>query len=435
MKNDEGKWKEKMTKSEANLAGEISTKTKRIPLGKGFRNLFVSTTVAAFGGSVSTVAVSYIVYHVTHNAYYIAYLGMAGVIPGIIFGLLAGVIADRYDRKLLMVTSDVVRTIFMVFLALFLYFMGFSFPLILAVMVIVYSFTTLFQPASQALLPMLISKESLENGNGLLQGSFSVFQSVGAAAGGLIVAYLGGVWGLGVNSMTYAISAIFLFQIAGEFKSRTSKEQLKQSSFSSDLREGIAYMKANIPLLEGTLIGGLPANFFGSMFYQFFVVYAAVKFGSSSSAFGFLVAAIGAGMATGALLVGRMNGSRYAGPLISITILVAGGVIILMGYSNNIYLSLATGAVAGSMFGLLNTTYFATVQATVPTELLARVLSIDSVGSFAAIPAGLAVGGLLIQSRGIVFDFMVSGIGLLIIGILLLSLKEFRKFRYIPEQT
>jgi DHA3 family tetracycline resistance protein-like MFS transporter len=194
-------------------------------------------------------------------------------------------------------------------------------------------------------------------------------------------------------------------------------------------------MRENLPILEGTLIGGLPANFFGSMFYQFFVVYAAIKFGSSPSAFGFLVASIGAGMAVGSLLVGRINGSRYAGPLIAVTILIAGGVVILMGYSNVLYLSLAAGAVAGLMFGLLNTTYFATVQAIVPTELLARVLSIDSVGSFAAIPAGLAVGGSTISAYGIVFDYMISGIGLLIIGVLLLMLKEFRKFRHIPEQT
>ncbi len=424
-----------MSKTDIIVNRQEEPRPSKPRFGAGFRNLFLSTTVAAFGGSVSTVAVSYIVYHVTQNALYIAYLGMAGVIPGIILGLLAGVIADRYDRKLLMVTSDVVRMISMAFIALFLYFVGFSFVLILAVMVIVYSFTTFFQPASQALLPMLINKESLEDGNGILQGSFSVFQSVGAAAGGLIVAYLGGVWGLGVNSITYAISAIFLFQIAGEFKSRLSKEQRKQGSFSSDLSAGIKYMRENLPILEGTLIGGLPANFFGSMFYQFFVVYAAVKFGSSSSAFGFLVAAIGVGMAVGALLVGRINGSRYAGPLIAVSILIAGGVVILMGYSNVIYLSLVAGAVAGLMFGLLNTTYFATVQAIVPTELLARVLSIDSVGSFAAIPAGLAVGGLIIRAHGIVFDYMISGIGLLIIGVLLLLLKEFRKFRYIPEQT
>lgn len=96
--------------------------------GKGFWNLFGSTTVAAFGGSVSTVAVSWIVYSYTHNAIFIAYLGIAGIVPGIVLGLLAGVIADRYDKKTLMVTSDVVRMISMAFLSIFFHFIGFSFP-------------------------------------------------------------------------------------------------------------------------------------------------------------------------------------------------------------------------------------------------------------------------------------------------------------------
>jgi MFS family permease len=219
----------------------------------GFRNLLVSTTVAAFGGSVSMVAVSWIVYFFTHNAIYIAYLGMAGVIPGIVFGLLAGVIADRYDRKLLMVSSDLIRMVSMASLSIFLFFIGFSFPLILAIMVVVNTFTTIFSPASQAILPMIVSKEKLEDANGLLQGSASVFQSVGSAAGGLVVAYLGALWGLGINSMTYALSAIFLFQIIGEFKGRTNRDQSKGGSFSGELVEGMGYMKQHIPILEVTL--------------------------------------------------------------------------------------------------------------------------------------------------------------------------------------
>jgi DHA3 family tetracycline resistance protein-like MFS transporter len=414
------------------IPGDVQIKkSKGTPLGGGFGNLFVSTTVASFGGSVSAVAVSWIVYYFTHNALYISYLGMAGIVPGIVLGLFAGVIADRYDKKLLMVASDVVRAISMALLALFLYFVGFSFPLILAVMVIVYSFTTFFQPASQAILPMLINKEGLENANGKLQGSFSVFQSIGSAAGGLIVAYFGAVYGLGINSMTYAVSAIFLFQIAGEFKNRTTKEQSKQSSFSNDLRDGMRFMREHLSILEGTL-GGLPANFFGSLFYPFFVVYASDRFGANSSSYGYLVAAIGGGMAFGAILVGRINASRNAGPLISLAILVAGATAVLFALSNSLYLSLVLGALVGVMFGLINTTYISTVQAIVPRELLARVLSIDSVGSFIAIPAGLAVGGVLISVHGIVFDYLVAGVGLLINGVVLLSLKEFRKFKYIP---
>ncbi len=422
-----------MTNQEGASMDGLGTTPRRKLLVGGFGNLFASTTAAAFGGSVSAVAVNWIVYSYTHNALYIAYLGMAGIVPGILLGLLAGVIADRYDRKMLMVTSDVVRMISMGFLALFFHFVGFSYPLILAIMVVVYTFSTFFQPASQAILPMLVDKETLEDANGMLQGSFYVFQAIGSAAGGLIVYYLGAVWGLGINSMTYAISAMFLFQIVGHYKSRaTGGGQSKQNSFASDFRIGMRYMREHLPILEGT-IGALPANFFASLFYPFFVVYAAVKFSSNSASYGYLVAAIGMGMALGAILVGRIKASRYAGPLISSSILVAGGIVILFGFSNTLYLSLVAGAIAGIMFGLLNTTYLSTVQALVPTELLARVLSIDSVGSFVAIPAGLAVGGILISARGIVFDYTLAGIGLLLNGILLLSLKEFRKFRFVPE--
>ncbi len=399
--------------------------------GKGFWNLFGSTTVAAFGGSVSTVAVSWIVYSYTHNAIFIAYLGIAGIVPGIVLGLLAGVIADRYDKKTLMVTSDVVRMISMAFLSIFFHFIGFSFPLILAIMLVVYTFSTFFLPASQAILPMLVNRESLENSNGMLQGSASVFQAVGSAAGGLIVYYLGAVWGLGINAMTYALSAIFLFQLIGHYGSGLSSISQRETSIAGELRIGMRYMKEHLPILEAT-IGALPANFFGSLFSPFIVVYASDKFGSNSAAYGYLVAAIGTGMAIGAIMVGRIKSSRYAGPLISTSILLAGVVVVLLGFSVDIYQSLIEGVLAGTMIGLLNTTYLATVQSIVPTELLARVLSIDSVGSFAAIPAGMAVGGILISAHGIVFDFTVAGIGLLLNGGVLMSFKEFRKFRYVP---
>ncbi len=420
-----------MTKQDVPSMDKTNAKPEGNIFAGMFRNLFVSTTVAAFGGSVSAVAVSIIVYKATHSAYFLGYLGIAGVVPGIALGLLAGVIADRYDRRKLMVTSDVVRMVSMAFLALFLHFVGFSFPLIIAVMVVVYSFSTFFQPASQAILPMLVNKQDLENANGMLQSSFSVFQSIGSGVGGIIVVYLGGVWGLGINSMTYALSAIFLFQIVGDFRSRAKRENPKHSSFLMELREGMRYMKEHLPILEGTL-GFLPANFFGSFIIQYLLVYSSVKFSSASTSYGYLLAAISAGMALGAVLVGRIKGSRYAGILMGTSLLAASGLLLLFTWSDILYFSLALAAMFGILLGLLNTTYFSTVQAIVPTEILARVLSIDSVGSFAAIPAGIAVGAVLVTTYGVVFAYFVAGIGLLVNSVVVLSLREFRSFKYVP---
>lgn len=421
----------RMVKVDSTAVETKSPRPRRLTREKGFNNLFISTSAAAFGGSVSTVAVSWIVYFYTHSAVYIAYLGLAGIIPGIVLGLLAGVIADRYDRKTLMVTSDVVRTVSMAILALFLYLVSFSFPLILAIMVVVYTFSTIFQPASQAILPMLVQREGLENANGMLQGSFSVFQAIGSAAGGLVVAYLGAVWGLGINSMTYAVSAIFLFMIVGHFKSRPTDGSVNQSSFSSELRVGMSYMKQHLPVLEVTL-GSLPVNFFGSLIGPFLVIYASVKFGSNSASYGYLVAALAGGMALGSLLVGRIKASRYAGLMIAIGFLVTGGTVSILALTSNLYIALVIGIATGLIIGLINTTYVSTMQSIVPVELLARVLSIDSVGSFAAIPAGLALGGILIPAYGIVFTYLVAGIGLLANGLIVLSMKGFRSLKYVP---
>ncbi len=400
----------------------------RDKFGRGLPNLLVSTSAAAFGGSISSVAVSWIVYYYTHNAYYISYLGMAGVIPGIALGLLAGVIADRYDRKVLMVSSDIIRMVSMAFLAIFLHLVAFSFPLILAVMVLVYTFSTIFQPASQAILPMIVTKEGLENANGILQGSYSVFLALGSAAGGLVVAYLGAVWGLGINSMTYALSAIFLFMIAGNFK-RSGRGVESRSSIGHELREGMRYMKEHLPVLEVT-IGSLPANFFGSLITPFLVVYASAKFGGDSASYGYLVASLAGGMALGSLLVGRINASRRAGMVIALGMLVVGFIVIILSLSTNLYISLAVGVAVGVILGLINTTYISTIQAIVPVEIIARVLSIDTVGSFAAIPAGLAIGGVLISDYGIVLTYVVAGIGLLANGLIVLSMRGFRSLKY-----
>jgi predicted MFS family arabinose efflux permease len=84
----------------------------------------------------------------------------------------------------------------------------------------------------------------------------------------------------------------------------------------------------------------------------------------------------------------------------------------------------------GVCLGLINTVYFSTMQAIVPNAILARVLSIDMVGSFCAIPAGLVIGGLLAASHGILFVYAISAFGLAANGMVLLAMKDVRKLRY-----
>jgi MFS family permease len=102
---------------------------------------------------MSTISVSWLVYHFTGSGIDVAYVGLTGVKPGIALGLIAGVVADRYDRRRLMVTADLARMGAMSVLVRALRLTGFDLLLILTVVFLFSSFSTLFSPSSNAIYP------------------------------------------------------------------------------------------------------------------------------------------------------------------------------------------------------------------------------------------------------------------------------------------
>jgi MFS family permease len=398
----------------------------------GFRPLLASSVASAVGGSVSSVAVNWLVYHYTGSALDIAYVGLTGIVPGVALGLFAGVIADRYNRRRLMVTADLVRMTVMGVLAAALYFTGFSLFLVLGVMTLVYSFSAVFMPASQALLPRLVPAAGLESANGLLAALGSTGQTLGAGAGGLAIVYLGAVAGIGVNAATFGLSAVFLFQIALAAGRPKERALGPKPSFGQDLGEGLSYIRRHLPILEVTL-GFLPGNFLFTMVSAFTVIYAATIYGGNAAVYGYLSATFAAGAAVGALVVPRIRARRFAGLLMGSAVVAQGGAIGILVVARILPVSLVATAAMGLSLGLINTVYFSTMQAIVPNEVLARVLSIDMVGSFVAIPAGLVVGGVLIASHGVLFVYAISAIGIVVNGLVLLALPGVRSMRYSAE--
>ncbi|HXY47656.1 MAG TPA: MFS transporter [Thermoplasmata archaeon] len=392
-----------------------------------FRNLFASSATSTLGAAVSLVAVNWIVYHYTRSAIDITYVGLTGIVPGIVLGLFAGVLADRYNRRSLMVTSDLTRMAGMGLLTATLYVEGFSLPLILAVMVLVNCFSALFTPASQAILPRLVPRDSLEDANGLLYSTSGAGTSIGSAVGGVVVALLGSEWGLGVNALTYALSAMFLFQIGSELGRSAQGSSAVRRSFRQDFSEGTGFVFRSRTLVE-VMFGYLPSNFLSAWVSPFLVVYAATRFGGSAIAYGALAAALAAGVAAGGLIVGRIATRRIAGPLMGACLLSEGLAYGLLAFSMNLELSVAALLGAGLAIGFANTVYYSTIQAVVPGNILARVLSIGDFGSFAAIPAGLVAGGIVIAIYGIGVAVTIAAIGIFATAAVLLSLPDFRSF-------
>lgn len=402
---------------------------------RNFRNLYIASVASSAGAAIAIVSISWIVYSATGSALDITYVGLAGVLPGIALGLLAGALADRYNRRRLMILSDTSRAVLMAGLAVFLYLVGFDLLVILGVVLVVNCFSVVFLPASNAFLPRLVPTSQLEPANGLLQASTQASQMLGSAVGGAAIALAGVVPGLAFNALTYAISATFVLQIAASFGRVGGAGGVPAASRSlgTEIREGLAWMRAHLAILEVTL-GFLPGNLLWVMVTNFTVVYTAEYFHGSPGAYGVLVAGLGGGFALGALLASRLRLVRHAGLVMALTVTGQGGLVLGLAVSHDYALSLACAIVLGVGAGAINMIYFATVQAIVPDRVLGRVLSVDQVGSFAGIPAGLVLGGLLATRFGIGIDFAAAGLGLLVNGFAMLALRDLRALRYDPRR-
>lgn len=420
-------------------AGEPPTTTAAEPAvlkNANFRRLYIASVTSSAGASIAVVSIAWLVYTTTHSALAVSYVGLAGVAPGIALGLVAGALADRYNRRRVMVLSDACRAVIMAGLAGFLFLVGFDLLVILGVVVIVNGFTALFFPASSAILPRLVRAVDLEPANGLLYGSTQAAQMLGSAAGGAAIALAGVVPGLAFNALTYAISAAFVLQIATTFGQigRPGDPPPVGRSLPHDIGEGMAYMRDHRAILEVTL-GFLPGNFFWTMVTSFTVVYVATYFPGSPGAYGYLVAGLGGGFALGALVAVRLKLRRFAGLSMALIVVLQGGIAAALAFSHFYPFSLVLAVLLGLGAGVINTVYYATVQAIVPDRVLGRVLSVDQVGGFAGIPAGLVLGGVLATRYGIGTDFLVAGLGLLVNGLLMLALKDLRALRYRPDTT
>jgi len=138
------------------------------------------------------------------------------------------------------------------------------------------------------------------------------------------------------------------------------------------------------------------------------------------------------GIAGGSLVVGRLNTVSYAGNLFIISSIGFGLTTILLASTRSFQLAVIFVASMGVCLGLINTTFFSVMQLVVPNEILGRVLSVDEVGSFAAIPLGQIVAGLVISGSGIAFNYLIAGTGIILTAIAMMFLKDLRNFRYVP---
>lgn len=210
-----------------------------------FRNLFTGQVISQIGDWLNSVALFTLLFDLTGSSQSVAYILILRLLPLFFFGPLAGAVADRYSRKAIMITSDVLRGL------LVLGFLLIRRPdqvwMAYALVAAQEALTAFFEPALMASIPNIVSLRGLVSANALSSVSWSATLAIGAALGGIVTDVLGRDAAFLMDSASFFLSAGFILavRIPAKAANRPRSVSLVEILGVRDIVEGARYLRSN----------------------------------------------------------------------------------------------------------------------------------------------------------------------------------------------
>jgi MFS family permease len=375
-----------------------------------FLRLWIGQGTSFVGDAVSMVALVILVVQITGSASAVGGALFARLLPTIASPL-AGVIADRVDRRVVLVASDLARAVLVLGLVfardlttiyILVFLMGLA--------------RTLFNPTVRAAFPSVVGGGNLTRANALIGGTFSTSIMVGPALGGLLVASIGVEAAFLADAATYLVSAILLSTVP---LPRPQRESEEEAGFVRDLRSGFGYLLgARIPLaiVVGAFLTILTIN--ATVPAEVFL--AKKTFGAGDAGYGLLVSLWGGGMVLGSALMAVLGDRINLVLLYFLSIFVGASALVGTGLAPVFVLALGALTVEGAATGIDNVATDTILQKRVPDAFLGRVFSIRFLGYSAGEAFAYPAGGLLVDAVGPRSTYILAGLATAAAGLLIL---------------
>lgn len=369
------------------------------------RRLFLAHGVSRAGDAFNSVALVVLVYRLTGSGLGVAATVAFEVAPVLLLGPVAGLVADRFPRRTVMVAADLFRAALALLLAVYsdnvVAAYGVAFGLSVGAIA--------FNPAASSVTPEVVEGDELVDANTALWTVAVAAQVVLAPLAGVLVSAVGPSLAFGVNAASYILSAALLLRLAA---GRTPADIAVRGW--SAAAAGVMAVRSH-PLLSRLAVVQVLASLSAGATGGLLVVLADEWLGIGASGFGFLLAAIGIGAAVGPLVLRRRIRASDRRWLFGPYLLRGVVDLTLAGVANPAVAFAALGAYGiGTSTGMI--AYQATLQTEVPSELRGRAFALYDVLWNAARLASLGLGGLLADVVGIRAVYVLGGVLLLAAG-------------------
>lgn len=357
-----------------------------------YRLWFTGQLVSLIGTWMQNVAVPWLVYHMTGSPFFLGLVSFTSAIPMLTLTLWAGVIADRIDRRRVLIATQTTMMLLAFLLAAAYYsdilrwwhILFFS-----AASGIAQAFDA---PARQALVADLVPRDEMMNAIALNSAMFNGARVIGPALAGITLALTGPGWCFVINGVSFlaVIVGLFLMKIPNSARRSNAKSAL------SEIADGLRYIMGHSEIRILILLLAV-TNVFAVGYSSLLPAFARDVLHSGEYGLGWLSTAIGVGALLGALTLAALSHYNRKGLLLTIGNLLFPASVIAFALSGNMPLSLFFLMLSGFGFMIQNATVNTLIQSRVENSLRGRVMSVYTVVFQGFFPIGALVAGTVAQ--------------------------------------
>jgi MFS family permease len=391
---------------------------------RNYRLFWSGQIISLIGTWMQTVGQGWLVLSLTNSPFKLGFVSMAGSLPILLFTLWGGVVADRVNkRNLILFTQSSAMTLAFILAALTSFKVVQVWHIVMLAFLLgtVNSFDT---PSRQAFIVEMVGKEDLTNAIGLNSAMFNTARMVGPAIAGLLIAALGVAGCFWLNGLSFIAVIIGLALIRNTFQ----PEHREGGSPLKNLLEGLRYLWAHKVLLAIIANIGV-SSVFGMPYVMLMPVFAKQILKGGPSTYGVLLAAAGAGAIVGGLTVATRGARVRQGAYILFGSGLFAVFIFLFSFSHWLWLSLALLFVSGFAMITQNVTTNSLIQTTVPDFLRGRIMSIYVLVFMGMFPLGSLQAGSVAQVLGAPWAVRIGAVICGLFALALWRIPEIRKLR------
>ncbi|MEU2348420.1 MFS transporter [Modestobacter sp. NPDC049651] len=387
------------------------------PLGSRFWRLLAASGSSNLADGVDRVALPLLAATLTRDPLLVAALSSLSFLPWLLFALPAGAVVDRVDRKRAMAAANAVRAAALAALAVTVLTGAASLAVLYGVAFVIGVAETVYDSAARAVLPLVVARDQLDRGNGLLTVAETASETfIGAPIGSLLFS-LAVAAPLLTTAGGYLVAAALVLTLAGSHRAARAADA-PRTTLRRDVADGVAWLWRH-RLLRGLTLVSAATSLVQSLVTGVLVLFALDTLGVDEAGYGLLLAGSGVGAVLGGLTAARLAARIGRG-----TTLVTGAAVsaVAVGAMGLVHHPVAAGALyAASAAGVMwwNVLTMSLRQALVPEELFGRVQGAYRTLVWGGIPVGSLLGGALAGATGLPTVFVVSGAGLLVLAAVL----------------